>query len=92
MNNIFISYDLNSPGQNYEKLEQAIKTLGSCSKLQKSFWYVSSNLSAVEAEKRVWAVMDPNDSLVVVNVTNDDVVWNNLSPEVGEHIQDRWFR
>jgi len=36
--------------------------------------------------------MDPNDSLVVVDVTNDDAVWNNLSPEVGKHIQDRWFK
>lgn len=28
-NNLFVSYDLHSPGQDYEKIADAIKSLGS---------------------------------------------------------------
>ncbi len=49
MNNLFISYDLNVPGQRYDQVIEAIKKLGNWAKVQKSFWYVSSSLSAEEA-------------------------------------------
>lgn len=66
-NNLFISYDLNSPGQDYEKVIEKIKSLGSWAKVQKSLWFVSSNLTAEQAAKSVWQGMDRNDSLNVVD-------------------------
>ena len=92
LNNLCISYELNSPGQNYDRLVQAIKSLGSCVVVQSSFWYVSSKRSCGEAADIVWAAMDPSDSLIVVDATNMDATWYNLSPDVTKHLQDRWFR
>lgn len=91
LNNLFISYDLNSQGQNCEKLVEVIESLGSCVKVHRTFWYVSSRHSCGEAADRVWAAMDPNDSLMVVDVTNMDGIWYNSSPDVTKHLQDRWF-
>lgn len=42
MNNLFISYDLKNPGQNYDRVITAIKGLGSWAKVQYSLWFVSS--------------------------------------------------
>lgn len=89
-NNLFISYDLNSPGQDYEKVIDKIKSLGSWAKIQKSHWYVDSTLTAKEAVDQVWSTMDANDSLIVVDATNGDAAWQNLAKTVQEHIQNHW--
>lgn len=92
MNNLFISYDLNAPGQRYDKVTEAIKALGDWAKVQKSFWYVKSAHSAQEAVRRVWAVMDPNDSLIVVDATNNTASWQNLDQKVAQYIQTAWMK
>ena len=89
-NNLFISYDLNAPGQNYERVIAAIKSTGNWAKVQKSFCYMSSELTAEQMLARVWAVMDLTDSLIVVDVTHQLAAWQNLSPLVSDHIQAHW--
>jgi hypothetical protein len=89
-NNLFVSYDLYSPGQDYDSVIEAIKNLGGWAKIQKSFWYVNSSLTASQACGRVWATMDSNDSLIVVDVTNNNAAWRNLPQNVTEFIKDKW--
>ena len=89
-NNLFISYDLYTPGQDYEKVAKAIKSLGNWAKVQKSFWYVNSGHTASEAVDVVWATMDKNDSLIVVDATNNMAAWRNLNDEVSKFIKDHW--
>lgn len=90
-NNLLISYDLNSPGQNYDKLIEQIKSLGSWAKVQKSFWYVKSEYSCTQAVDILWAKMDKNDSLIVVDATNRNASWQGLNTEVAEHIKRKWL-
>ena len=89
-NNLFVSYDLYSPGQNYDSVAKAIKSLGSWAKVQKSLWYVKSSKTASEAVDTVWAVMDANDSIIVVDATNQAVSWQNLNDEVADHLRRKW--
>jgi hypothetical protein len=89
-NNLFISYDLYHPGQNYEEVIEEIKSLGNWAKVQKSFWYVNSHYTASQARDKVWAKMDGNDSLLVVDATNNSAAWQNLSEEVSRYIQEHW--
>jgi hypothetical protein len=91
-NNLFISYDLYKPGQSYDHVIQAIKQLGAWAKVQKSLWYVKSPLSASEALDRVWKVMDANDSLIVVDSTNNEAAWRNLSDEVSNYLKTQWIK
>lgn len=91
-NNLHISYDLYAPGQNYEKVAEAIKSLGSTTwaKIHKSYWYVNSPLNVVEATKRVWAAMDPNDSLYIVDATHNNADWRNIDAQVEALIKREW--
>lgn len=89
-NNLIISYDLISPGQNYEKVAEKIKSLGMWAKVHKSVWYVKSTYSASDASSIVWAVMDKNDTLFVVDSTNNQASWYNLSEEVSKFIKEKW--
>lgn len=89
-NNLFISYDLVQPGQKYEAVIAEIQKLGNWAKVHYSLWYVSSPHSASEAAERVWAVMDANDKLIVINSTTNDAYWYNLGDEVSRYIQNNW--
>lgn len=88
--NLFISYDLNSPGQKYDLVANKIKALGSWAKVQKSYWYLNTTCTAEKVAKAVWAVMDSNDSLIVVDTASNDAYWFNLAPETSQFIQRHW--
>ncbi|PKH91403.1 hypothetical protein CXF76_11570 [Pseudoalteromonas sp. 78C3] len=90
-NNLIISYDLNSPGQDYDKIFDKIKSLGSWAKVQKSFWYVKSSLTAAEARDKLNSVIDSNDSLIVIDCTNNDAAWFGLNEEVANHLKYKWL-
>lgn len=67
--NLFIAYDLMSPGQNYDAVRDAIKSLGPNQwyQFQFSLFYVHTQHSAAEAYRIVHAVMDTNDRLAVID-------------------------
>jgi hypothetical protein len=89
-NNLHISYDLNSPGQTYDKVAGAIMQLGSWAKIHYSFWYVKSPLTAEQARNALLNVIDANHSLYVVDATNSQAAWHNLSPEVAAYVRENW--
>ncbi|ANB51717.1 hypothetical protein WP8W19C03_22860 [Aeromonas veronii] len=91
-NNLFISYDLFTPGKDYSKVIEAIKALGSWAKIHKSVWYVKSSLSCEQAAKNIWASMDFNDSLIVIDSTTNNAYWYNLPDAVSKHIQEQWYK
>ncbi len=43
-----------------------------------------------DATEIVWTSMDINDSLIVVDATNNAASWRNLDPEVEEFIKKKW--
>lgn len=65
--NLFIAYDLNSPGQNYDAVRDAIKSLGQWYQFQFSLFYVHTEFTPDEAYAVVLATMDQNDKLCVIN-------------------------
>ena len=90
-NNLHISYDLHAPGKNYDEVTDAIKRLGAWAKVHYSVWYVRSNYTAEQARDILVRSMDSNDSVYVIDSTNNNAAWNNLSPEVSEFIRSRWY-
>lgn len=60
-----ISYDLNNPGQKYDKVFEIIKEFGAYIKLQKSFWLVKTNLNPNQMCEKLNTVLDNNDSLFI---------------------------
>ena len=92
LNNLFISYDLKSPHQDYVATIDAIKSLGAWAAVQKSLWYVNTNITTAEAAKIVREKQDANDSLIVINTTNNEAHWYNISDEVASHIKAQWYQ
>lgn len=89
-NNLHISYDLHQPDKNYAAVIAKIKTLGNWAKIHYSYWYVNSSHTAAEACNAVWQAMDSDDSLYVVDATNNSASWQNISAEASAFIQDKW--
>lgn len=91
-NNLFVSYDLYNPGKDYASVIEAVKDLGSWVKVHKSVWYVNSSLTAEQAAKKIWATMDANDSLIVVDATQNNAYWFNIPDAASKHMQDQWHK
>lgn len=89
-NNLFISYDLMNPGQNYEKVAAAIKSLGTASKLLLSLWYVKSAYTADQARDIVAKAADTNDKILVVDATNKRAVHRKLDAAAWQVVLDNW--
>lgn len=88
--NLHIAYDLNSPGQNYPKVESVIKSLGNWARVNETFWYVDSHRTASQACDAIWAVMDKSDTIYVVDATNNEAAWYNVSATVEQHLSRYW--
>jgi hypothetical protein len=69
--NYFVSYDLNSPGQDYGRVKQGIAA--ACAwyiSVQKSFFYISSNCDNAQAVYNIIRpYTDENDRLAVVEAS-----------------------
>jgi len=89
-NNIVVSYDLKTPGQNYKAVADKIKELGGWAKVNESFWYVDSTFSATEARDHIRTALDANDSLFVLSASSGQAAWHNLSDQVGRYVRDHW--
>lgn len=90
-NNLFVSYDLMSPGQKYDRVIAAIKNLGDWAKVLESTWYVDTSLTSAQAADAVHAAMDSNDKLFVVDATNNSSAWRGPVPQnVSEFIKNHW--
>jgi hypothetical protein len=87
--NLFIAYDLMSPGQNYDAVRDAIKSLGQWHQFQYSLFYVNTQLTPDDAYALVAAFIDKNDRLAVIEA-NSAVVTNWDRPPINE-INAVWF-
>ena len=89
-NNFFVSYDLMKQDQNYEAIEDAIKSLGDWARVTQSFFYVSTSFSLKEAFDRVNKSIDRNDKLMIIDAKSAH--WIHLPEEVSTYIKENWNR
>lgn len=65
--NLFIAYDLVQPGQHYEAVRAAIKSLGTWYQFQQSLFYVHTQHAPADAYTIILRSMDANDRLAVID-------------------------
>lgn len=65
--NLFVAYDLMSPGQNYDAVRDRIKSLGQWHQFQYSLFYLHTSYTPAQVYNLVGDVMDSNDRLVVID-------------------------
>lgn len=85
-----ITYDLNSEGQNYEKVIQSIKDSADawCS-YWKSSYLIKSNLTVQQVSDNITQYLDGNDRLIVIEVKDNYQGW--LSKKQWEFIKENIF-
>ena len=69
-----ITYDLNKPGQNYDKLYEAIKKCSSNNTWMHyldSTWFIKTNLSTKQVFENLEPYIDKNDNILVMEVKNN---------------------
>ncbi|OBG63321.1 hypothetical protein [Mycobacterium sp. E735] len=71
MSALLIGYDLNKPGQDYDKLFEKIKGLGAWWHYLDSTWIVDTTLTPREAFDDIKPTLDDSDRLLIVNITSD---------------------
>ena len=87
--NLFIAYDLDAPGQNYDAVRDAIKSLGQWWQPQFSLFYVHTPHEPEAAFRIIIAAMDTNDKLAVINAASGVVTtWD--APPIDE-VNALWF-
>lgn len=83
-----MGYDLDRPGQNYPRLEAALKAFGTWWHGLDSTWIVRADLSAVELRDQLSALVDSSDKLLVVDITADAAAWKGFDPAASKWILD----
>lgn len=86
--NLFVSYDLDQPGQNYPRVEAAIKQLGVAVKVHMSLYYVKSQYTSEQACQHVQKAIDRNDRLIVIDANNAH--WMNPLTGSAQVMQSNW--
>ena len=77
-----VSYDLNKPGQAYERLWQELQTAGA-KRVLDSQWVVRvTNMDAAGLRDYFWRFMDQNDRLLVVNIDSSNWAGTNLKTKI----------
>ena len=80
-----VSYDLNKPEKNYERIISAIKTYEGYCPILKSQWLIYSKKSAYEVASHLINYVDDNDYLFVCEVKD------NLAGQFTDEVQN-WLK
>lgn len=87
MSILMISYDLRTPGRNYQDLYAAIKAVDHCHALE-SVWLIDVNQTSIQVRDSLKALADANDGILVIEFAPQaGWAYSNLLPGAGEWIK-----
>ena len=89
-----IAYDLHQPGQSYDKMEEAIRSLSPSvfeilwhanmpQKVLRTTWIVETSQPLSAVHKHMWDAMDQNDKVLVAEIGNFQIS-ERQSPSVDD--------
>lgn len=84
-----ISYDLKKPGQNYNDLINAIKSLGAWARPCESYWLVETELNSAAIYEFLKQYLDSNDVMLVSRFSNDDFSGRVNDSEIIQWVKDK---
>lgn len=78
MSSKIISYDLCTPGRNYDNLYKAIKAYGIWAHIAESTWFIKTDDSCVQVRNTLLSQLDSNDRLFVGELTGNAAWFNTI--------------
>ncbi|BBX31721.1 SinR family protein [Mycolicibacterium mageritense] len=88
MNTILVSYDLNTPGKDYDGLIKKLNSYGIYWHHLDSFWPIKTNDTHKEVRDLPRPYLGKNDELLVMNVTGDAAAWAEFTDRGGKWLKD----
>lgn len=90
-NNLFVSYRPSTAERDLTALSRAIASLGGHTQIQELFWYINSDKNAEIALEVMRDAIDPSDTLIVIDTSNNKFEMNrSLREEVESRIRHVW--
>ena len=86
---LLITYDLNTPGQNYTPLHEEIKKAGTWWHHLDSTWIIQTEQSPKQWYERLAPHLDKNDNVLVIEVKNN--YWGWLPQKAWEWLAARLY-
>jgi hypothetical protein len=83
---LLVGYDLNRPGQNYPELFAQLRAFPGWWHCLDSTWLVRATLTAEQLRNQLRPHVDPNDELLVLDVSGDAWAWVGFDQQCGS-----WF-
>lgn len=81
-----IEYDLMTPGQQYGRIIAYIKGHRQWARPLASSWLIAAYKTAEEVRNDLLRLIDPNDKVLVTDVTGDAMAWHGLAADVTQWI------
>jgi len=86
LNTLLISYDLKTPGKDYVKLWEHLRSYGNWARPLESVWLLRSSYSTEQVRDSILNYIDKNDKIFIVDVTDRLAAWENLTADVVQWI------
>jgi hypothetical protein len=90
MRTLLVGYDLKQPGRDYEPLYAKLRSQSSWWHALDSTWMVRTESTPLALRDELSALVDANDVLLVMDVTNDPAAWRNLPKDASDWILKWW--
>lgn len=88
MRTILASYDLRSPGKDYSRLWEHLRSYSDYRKPLESLWLLKTAKTSAEVRDGMKQCVDSNDKLFVVDITGDAAAWKGLPDEIANWIKE----
>ncbi len=89
--NIFVAFELFRPERGDDRIRDTVEAFGCVwARINKNVFYLHGELDAEYDGNKVWAAMNMDDKLVVIDSTKNDARWYNIKPEVSEFLMKHW--
>lgn len=72
------------------RVKAALEEIGVSATVFPCCWYVLTPLAASDVKAKLLPAMGEGESLFVVDATNHEAAWGNISPNAAELIRETW--
>jgi hypothetical protein len=90
--NLIVSFEIRDPLRESALIVGAIEELGAATRVFGSTWYVRSQMAASDAARFLWTIMDPLDTLVVIDVSHNATAMFNVDDRCVQFMSRYWHR
>lgn len=88
MATLLVGYDLDKPGQDYTKLVDKLNSFPAHWHCLDSTWMVVADLTPEQLRDQLQPLIDQNDKLLVIDVSNDSAAWVGFNEKCSSWIKN----